>query len=544
MTDSKQSKKSNSPTITDFSIDNSTLSNSTTNSDSTNISHTTSNTAQSHTHSYLTHFDTRNDAENSEHFEGENDTTDGGANVSQTWVSENKTSRKKTTKKSKKKKSKKPRKKVYKKKATPKPRKRLVSTRRPWDRKVDGKRPRIYIPQDLPLKRILRDNGIRADHYYDYAWVLSSIYLGRHFDKTLTKDDFVCLYTVHLRKVLTPQLVSEVLTNLMGWGLIETDNKFILGKKSRGYRFKKDSVCYTSRYKRVAVTSDRYGRKINKFFEDQKIAAIKAGSEYEYLHDNVKELKIDAKAAREFIAQNYEQGTDSYEARHVSVDMIKSGQIFFTVDNKGRRVHTNMTNLASELRQFIKVKNKRRIKLGQVDIRNSQPFFFNLILKEKLDLTNYYQKKEFDLYHKLTSEGTFYEYLMDNFGLESNDELGRKAFKKKFFASVFFDRNRKEFSKQEELFQKLFPNIFWVIKKLKKGDHANLAISLQYAESSFIIKQCINTIKTERPKAFVATIHDSIVGSVKDLEYFKQVVEREFAKQGLKPTVKIEHFKK
>jgi hypothetical protein len=82
-----------------------------------------------------------------------------------------------------------------------------------------------------------------------------------------------------------------------------------------------------------------------------------------------------------------------------------------------------------------------------------------------------------------------------------------------------------------------------LIRELKKDDYTNLALSLQKAESKAIITECVRRIRIEEPEMFVSTIHDSIVGELHNLDYFREVVEDVFElNYNLLPGIKLEKF--
>jgi len=219
------------------------------------------------------------------------------------------------------------------------------------------------------------------------------------------------------------------------------------------------------------------------------------------------------------------------------VELIIERDIFFKVDKKGNRAHTNLTNLASDLRQFIRYKGK---KIAQVDLRNSQPFLLNLLIKNKIDWSNEAQVSEYKQFKQITEEGKFYEFLMEKFEVS---EEKRKEFKLMFFGRVFFDMNRNTLKKEEVLFKQLFPTIFGFIREYKEEDYTNLAIQLQKVESKVIIHECINKIRTERPEMFVSTIHDSIVCEPINLDYVDGIIKDIFeVRYNLKPKTKKELF--
>jgi len=64
----------------------------------------------------------------------------------------------------------------------------------------------------------------------------------------------------------------------------------------------------------------------------------------------------------------------------------------------------------------------------------------------------------------------------------------------------------------------------------------------QRAESKFIIHTVCDRIRRERPDAFVATIHDSVLVLPSDADFVVAVMKEEFAKIGLSPRLEIENL--
>ena len=184
------------------------------------------------------------------------------------------------------------------------------------------------------------------------------------------------------------------------------------------------------------------------------------------------------------------------------------------MDNTSNRLHCNLTNLDSKLRQFLTIDEE---KLAQVDISNSQPLFLGMVMKNKTRV----EVNELDKYLELVCSGQFYENLaqkMPDDPLDLEDDVVRKKFKKSIFSGVLFDRNRTKLSKWELLFQKEFPTIFSEIRKTKAKNHNAMAILLQKMESKFIFN-AVAVIDREigKGKAPLLTIHDSIVSTVENI---------------------------
>lgn len=397
----------------------------------------------------------------------------------------------------------------------------------------------LYLPKSLNLKGLLEQNNKKERFFFHYAYILSTVYLGKFLNKKYNKESFIPINIDIARTVISQRKCVEIIKDLIKWGILECDNKKQVGSKSFGYRFQSNHTSYSDTFYKLKVTDKLITKKMNNFREKQRAEAIAAGADYEHLFNYIQNIKIEYAAAIKFINDNYVPFSDNYEARRLSIELIAGGDIFFKVDGKGNRAHTNLTNLASDLRQFIRYNGK---KLGQVDLRNSQPFLLNLVIKNKINKRSVEQMEEYNRYKKLTENGEFYEYLMSEFGIASSNEKDRKAFKLLFFGRVFFDRNRKVLKKEEQLFAELFPTIFSIIRKIKEEDYTQLAISLQKGESKIIITECVRKIRQERPDIFVSTIHDSIVGEHENLDYFREVIEEVFLKYNLAPTVKKEKF--
>lgn len=388
-------------------------------------------------------------------------------------------------------------------------------------------------PSNLNLEELLKTNGKKQRFYFHYLYIISTIILLRVINKKISKDDFIPLNYKTLINIITKRKAKEILNDLKNWGIIESDSTWIKGIKSTGYKLNKSYLA--TGFKKVKVTDKLINKKMNNLRLLQQAEAIEAGADYHHLYSHLLNVKIDYKAALDYIEKNYLYFTDEFEARKLQIELINDGNLFFKVDKKGKRAHTNLTNLSSDLRQFITYKGA---KLAQIDMKNSQPFLLNLLIKDKVVTDE--QRMEYKKFKELTEHGRFYEFLMEKFDVE---DVNRKEFKVLFFGRVFFDVNRQELKKEEKMFQQLFPNIFGWIREMKKEDYTQLAIKLQRAESNVIISECIRRIRKERPAMFVSTIHDSIVCQPNNLMYVKQVMEDVFElNYNLKPSLKQELF--
>lgn len=395
----------------------------------------------------------------------------------------------------------------------------------------------FWLPENLDLCKLLEENGRKKRFLYHYAFIISSVYLSRFQNKRYTKDDFVPINVDTAREIISYRKTVAIIKDLIKWGILECDYKKKIGSKSFGYRFPPNSPSYSDTFCKTEVKDKLIIKKMNNWKEKQRKEAEAAGEDYLHLYNFIWQIDIQYEKAIRYINKNYIPFTSDYESRKLMIELIKERDIFFKVDKKGERAHTNLTNLASDLRPFITYKGK---KLAQVDLKNSQPFLFNLLIRERINWSKPEQVDEYTRFRKLTEEGKFYEFLMNEFGIEDDN---RKEFKLLFFGRVFFDVNRKELKKEEKMFQNLFPTIFGFIRDFKENDYTNLAIQLQKAESKAIIHKCVRKIREENPDMFISTIHDSIVCEPENINYISSIIKDVFElNYNLKPGIKTEFF--
>lgn len=229
----------------------------------------------------------------------------------------------------------------------------------------------------------------------------------------------------------------------------------------------------------------------------------------------------------------------------------KPGGFFIKQPDLTSRVYTNITSLATELRQFLYHKSGRG--LVNMDIRNSQPFFFVKLLKE------YFREQDLpeDVQHyiELTSTGIFYDHIVQFLDPEC---VSRAEFKGKFFARIFFcevEHTRK--SKMAQAFAagkdiiheetgeithyKGFPNVLRAIQhyKVALGSYEQLAIRMQRDEAAVMLGTVLRQLYKRR--IWCTTIHDSVVCLHQDQLVVQAVLEDAFATEfGIIPTIKPE----
>lgn len=290
-------------------------------------------------------------------------------------------------------------------------------------------------------------------------------------------------------------------------------HNYLKGKNSRVYKLSDNIIFdkinrYTNsdkvlikKYHNMALDVDREKEVSNKIRTDVKGKLV---------NDlNFVEIQYDKSI---FFLDSTLQDIDIYNRNKYSVECIKKNQIFYHFDNFGR-FHTNFTILKSFIRKnCLTIENDETI---EFDIKNSQPLFLNLIIKEE-DNSNI-SESELDLFKYLTKQGLFYDFIL------SNTNIDNKKLAKEFIYKVLFGKNSK--SKADEMFKSIFPTIHSFIKgyKFKHKNYKILAHRLQSLESNLIFNQIVREIMEVSPHVKLITIHDSIVCAKKDSEVVEKI---------------------
>jgi len=152
-------------------------------------------------------------------------------------------------------------------------------------------------------------------------------------------------------------------------------------------------------------------------------------------------------------------------------DEKKGGLLRFNRNSTNKRVDTNLTNMASDLRRFITGYDK----FSYIDLNNSQPVLFNILLTQVKSppLKLFHEIQE---YRQITTSGGWYEFLGSLYEVDRN-----KA--KKLWMLIAYSNNKARSGKKR--FANRFPGISRIIEKYKEKEYQNFAIQLQKIESQY-----------------------------------------------------------
>ncbi|MDO7874311.1 hypothetical protein Q5H93_06170 [Hymenobacter sp. ASUV-10] len=198
--------------------------------------------------------------------------------------------------------------------------------------------------------------------------------------------------------------------------------------------------------------------------------------------------------------------------RFVSIFKLHTRQFFFFVDNKGRRAHTNITNLPTDLRQFLVLDG--HTDLLNTDIPASQLVFACIPLIEHYLTIEHGIPRDVARWVELATSGQAYEQLHEIiYSRAIADPAERKEFKGRFFQRVYYCQrflNEGPNAYPESVaIAKHFPNVMRFILEIKKDDYKHFAIGMQQRESEMVINRFGKQAKTWMLP--VLTIHDSVV---------------------------------
>lgn len=222
------------------------------------------------------------------------------------------------------------------------------------------------------------------------------------------------------------------------------------------------------------------------------------------LVDDLYCIKIDIESSTNYLSDLKDNKLISYNKymkNTIGIDNISNNNIFFKFDEYGR-LHTNFTVLKKYIRQNYLTINGELT--HEIDMKNSQPYFLTVIMKEQMDIQKII-KKDVSRYIDLVHNGLIYEEFINKFGLLDRDEAKIMMYK------VLFGKNGNT-RKENKMFYSLFPNVYAFIKDYKSvnDNYKSLSHDLQLLESKFIFNTVVDNIYKSYDDINLFTIHDSI----------------------------------
>lgn len=290
-----------------------------------------------------------------------------------------------------------------------------------------------------------------------------------------------------------------------------------------------------------------FGRYVkNRHNKEQKTAKWKA-EHIKILRKEFYDMKFDTDLAIEELNSIKESLTnEQYMAIYGDILSLSKGnsiQRFFGRNETNYRIDSNITSLKSYFKKFI----IDTYQLYQLDLKNSQPVLFNIILNLIIKVINlevdvnsststlFYGDKvlkrlviesgkgfeknqklvgvlinEIEEYRLHTSNGTWYEHLSEVYNLyyETN-YFDRDRAKSMWMALAYSSNHSKNYNVVKKAFEEKYPCIGKIMRKFKNTKHSELAVILQKIESNIFIDQI--SLELIGNNIVPITIHDSII---------------------------------
>lgn len=333
---------------------------------------------------------------------------------------------------------------------------------------------------DLYTKKWIIWNGCR----------IKTVFIIHLLDQFLSKWTGYRRDWIRLNSRVLKKEYGSIYTYILDWliqnGHLELWKNYSVGIKSKTYRLTQDA-----KSKPILAATIQIPQKLAKIkLDDSNIELDWVRLE---LIEGLKQVQIDRNAAIEWCDKNIDRNSIQYLSNIMSINRISNCSIYSHTDKWGR-LHTNFTSLKKEIRQqFLSVNGN---KLVELDIKNSQPFFLWLLMRENgCNGDSGYTESIFN--------GQIYDQLSSEIGCNRSEA-------KIAIYKVLFGRNKT--NQYDQWFQSKWPITYqWILDyKAECKSYKALAQRLQKRESQFIFNHLIPEIyKWHKP--IIITVHDSIL---------------------------------
>lgn len=338
---------------------------------------------------------------------------------------------------------------------------------------------------------------------WHYLYILHYIHTYGNFNSKFKDEVFIPINVQKLRSMVSYDHTTKLLANLVAHDILETDSCYIVGRKSKCYKVI-DEIRHDKWFS-VDIEDLALDKKLTELFFKEKINLFSDKKGYGKVTKTMEKLQLDKQTALEFISKQDLTNTKKFSYK-TSVEMFENK--FSVRDDISNRLHNNLTNLPSGLRQFLTLDGEN---LYQVDIKCSQPTFLGLYLRKR----GLADQQEVEKFLNVCKNGDIYSQLI-------LEDKSRKEKKIDTFKYCFFNRVYKNLNVVEKRFQELYPTIFKEMQKMKQNDYKDLSILLQKEESSFIF-EVVNSLDFD-----VVTIHDSILAKKSDISKVENKIREKF----------------
>jgi hypothetical protein len=417
----------------------------------------------------------------------------------------------------------------------------------------------VIVPENLNLDQLFKDHkpkGFRPsiDRLYYLVGLLAEIPArDRRIGQTRENPflGFIPLYSQILKpKIHNYQLYLEY---LIAAGVIECDNQYIVGGKSKGYRLS-SNYRTAGRLQSINETSllgDTRNHK-DSLQNDHHVS-----NQLGYLRD----IKIDSDAAMAYLISSRTRDINSspnakrgeihikYNSHLAMLKNFVEHDFYIVKDKFSGRLHSNLTNLKSEYRQFLTFKNSE---LAAIDLSNTMALSALSLLRldfysdDHSDLATFkninpetlYDLKFFDIssdkylysimcgtyktpaieeeftdFTNAVTSGKFYETMAAHFHEHYGLHYSIEQIKNLMFLVLYCrpDESRESILFKKLIFDDLYPTIGRILDGWRNLAANNLPMLLQRIEAHIFLDCMLPKITEKCGDIPIFTVHDSIV---------------------------------
>lgn len=418
---------------------------------------------------------------------------------------------------------------------------------------------------------------------------------------SITETGYVLINSRLIRNFFKDYL--SYLDYLILTGVLVTDGQYIQGQKSKGYKFAdRYANAPLVRYNypefqqnnnsvtpfQEEIYDEKEGTFVNNpiiefpylsyWYSTKGLHIDNAALEYAYqvmmdkFRRGIQSWDINRdKSHNNFIVRKYP--LTQYHAALYNINSIAIGDYKVSIDRNIHRLHSAITNLQKDYRKFLSYNGQ---KLVNIDISNSQPYLLCLLLNPSFwdkhsdiplnigmlsqNIQDMIQKEHLsEIYHHVlslnschdtslenyiqtASQGKVYEYMQRIINRRENTNLTRDDIKTMILTTLF-SKNR-YMPTYKRYFRQYFPQIYSLIRLIKRKNHETLACLLQNIESNIILHRCCYKIwNASNHQVPIFTIHDSICTTMGNEKYVYNIMFDTLRRSiGVPPHMKIENL--
>lgn len=425
----------------------------------------------------------------------------------------------------------------------------------------------LHVPDLLvtELNRYLQVNPPNFKYHIVYFYYVVHYLTVKKLAKK--NDEYIQINTKYLQSISIWN-ISRYILILVNGEFIKTENH-VKCLKSRGYKLNPIFVNGISEIKIEPNT--KLFDKIIKSSRRKKAHYSRLDPFLQSMKNTFMSLDFDYDAAKNWINTVPSDEVKKYSYRTSIIQLQDKRFRYFKRNSTNQRLDTNLTNLKSEIRQFIKGD------FVSIDLKNSQPFFLSQLLNNIINLahsTLCYRNRVIDisvsfgirtlqsislinqkgknsnlvnlrLFENSVLKGNLYDDFIKKYPEDiTRKEVKNIMFKVLFSRNVIYKNNSRfiPFKKEKEIFANVFPSVYEAVEKLKSKDHRKLAIYLQKLES-YIFIDCIAK-ELVNNGIIPITIHDSMIVKFEDKNKAIEIMENVFLKNfGVIPSFHIKPLK-